>query len=321
MKLRLLAASAAVTIGAASAAQAECGEISITEGDWASTIVVTEIASFILEQGYGCDVKRILTSSTPALVSVVETGEPQILTEMWTNGIPSYDGMIERKEVIELTEVLSDGGVEAMWVPKYIVDEHPEAATIDGIIANPELVGGRYHNCPDGWTCKIIGRNILTAAGAEEAGLEIFDHGSGETLAAAIAAAYANKEPWFGYYWAPTSVLGKYPMVQVNLGEVDRDIHACNSDENCAEPGVAPWPSSKVVTVVTAAFADSHPDETELMSNLSFTNEVMGGLLAWQEDNNASGEETAVYFLTNFKDVWGGWLNDDARTKLSALLQ
>ncbi|MEM7296626.1 MAG: glycine/betaine ABC transporter substrate-binding protein, partial [Pseudomonadota bacterium] len=47
----------------------------------------------------------------------------------------------------------------------------------------------------------------------------------------------------------------------------------------------------------------------------------MGEVLAWQDDNNASFEEAAVYFLTNYKDVWGSWLNDEARGKLAALLQ
>ena len=29
-------------------------------------------------------------SSNPALASVSETGEPDILTEIWTNGAPAY---------------------------------------------------------------------------------------------------------------------------------------------------------------------------------------------------------------------------------------
>jgi glycine betaine/proline transport system substrate-binding protein len=42
--------------------------------------------------------------------------------------------------------------------------------------------------------------------------------------------------------------------------------------------------------------------------------------LAWMDENNASSEEAAVYFLTNNTEIWKGWINDDARTKLSALL-
>ena len=47
----------------------------------------------------------------------------------------------------------------------------------------------------------------------------------------------------------------------------------------------------------------------------------MGTLLAWREENNASSDETAVYFLTNYKDVWKDWLDDAAREKLAPLLQ
>ena len=36
--------------------------------------------------------------------------------------------------------------------------------------------------------------------------------GSAAGLDGSIAKAYENKEPWLGYYWAPTAILGKYPM-------------------------------------------------------------------------------------------------------------
>jgi len=57
------------------------------------------------------------------------------------------------------------------------------------------------------------------------------------------------------------------------------------------------------------------------MRNVAFSNTQMGELLAWKEDNNASADETAVRFLTNYKDVWPAWLNEEAKGKLSALIQ
>ena len=59
----------------------------------------------------------------------------------------------------------------------------------------------------------------------------------------------------------------------------------------------------------------------EMLSKMSFTNAQMGEVLAWQEGNNASYEEAAVYFLTNYKDTWSAWLNDEAKGNLSALLK
>jgi len=286
---------------------ADCGEVSITEMDWDSARVVTAVSKFLMEQGYGCSVTTVPSASTPALASLAETGEPDILTEIWTNGAPAYPGLVESGKIEPLTEVLSDGGVEAWWVPTYLVEKHPELATLEGVLANPDLVGGRFHNCPVGWTCQIINTNMAKAAFADS-GIEDFIHGSGETLAASIGAAFESKAPWFGYYWAPTSILGKYPMTQVDIGAHDAATHEC-------------YPKSIVTTVVSGTFAAANPAVTDLMRNVAFTNTQMGELLAWKEDNNASADEAAVQFLTNYKDVWPAWLGDEAKEKLSALIQ
>lgn len=322
MKIKTTFAAATLLLGTtAGSAFAECGEVSITEMDWASAVVVTAVSTFLMEQGYGCDVTKVPSASNPALASVSETGEPNILTEIWTNGAPAYPKLIAAGKIEPLTDVLSDGGVEGWWIPNYLLEAHPELATLDGIKANPELVGNRFNNCPEGWTCKVVSTNMAIAAGFAEVGIDDFVHGSGETLAASIASAYDSKEPWFGYYWAPTSVLGKYPMTMVDIGPHDADGHACNSNADCASPMVGAFPKSIVTTVVSNDFAASHPEITELMRNVSFTNAQMGGILSWQEENNASPEEAAVYFLSNNSDIWSAWLNDEARGKLGALIK
>ncbi|WP_425466064.1 ABC transporter substrate-binding protein [Ostreiculturibacter nitratireducens] len=298
-----------------------CGSVSITEMNWASAALVTSVSKFLMEQGYGCTVTVVPSSTLPAVTSIAETGEPDIATELWVNTAPAYPDLEAAGKVRTLTDVLSDGGVEAFWIPQYLADEHPELTTMEGILANPELVGGKFHNCPDGWGCRVTNDNIVKAWDFEGNGLEVFNHGSGETLAAAIAAAYENKEPWFGYYWAPTSVLGKYPMAMVNIGEFSADVHACNASADCATPGKSPYPKAQVVTAITTAFADREPEIAELMSKVTFTNDQMNAVLAWQEENNASSDEATVHFLTTYKDVWGSWLNDAAREKLAAILQ
>ena len=323
LNLKNLALFCALTAGLASGtAQAkECGEVTITEMDWASAAVVTAVATFLMQEGYGCEVTKLPSASTPALASVAETGKPDILTELWVSGTPAYDELEAAGKVEPLTKVLSDGGVEGWWIPQYTIDDHPELATLEGVLANPDLLGGKFHQCPEGWYCKTVNRNLIAASGLTEAGFEVFEHGSGETMATSIAAAFSDKAPWIGYYWAPTSVLGKYPMVMVDLGEFSQEAHVCNTKNDCAKPQVSPYPASRVLTVVTAEFAAANPAVTDLMRNLSFTNREMGAILAWQEDNNASADEAAVYFLSNNSGTWSGWLNSEARGKLSALIK
>ena len=314
------AAFAAMTTFGATSAQA-CGKVSITEMDWASSQVVTAVATFLMQQGYGCDVQKVPSSTVPALTSLAETGEPDILTEVWANSTPAYDGLLQEGKLVEVGHVLSDGGVEAWWIPAYLAESNPELTTWEGIMKNPAAVGGKFHDCPSGWACDIINNNNLKALKAEAGGLERFQHGSGETLQTSIASAYADKKPWFGYYWAPTAVLGKYPMVQVKVSEYDAEAHTCNGKTDCASPKASAYPKSKVVTAVSGPFAEREPEIVDLLKKLSFTNAQMGEVLAWRLDKNASMEEAAVHFLTNYKDVWADWLSDDAKAKLAAILK
>jgi glycine betaine/proline transport system substrate-binding protein len=298
-----------------------CGEVSITEMNWASSQVVTAVAKFIMEQGYGCKVTKVPSATVTAVASMAETNKPDIATEVWVNSAALYPKLVKEGKVKTLTNVLSDGGVENWWIPKYLADKHPELKTIDGVLKNPKLVGGMFHNCPSGWGCRIANDNLKVAFELEKHGIKVFDHGSGETLATSIASAYADKKPWFGYYWAPTAVLGKYPMVKVDMGPYKAKVHECNQKKDCKTPGKSSYPAAPVLTAVTTTFAKREPAVVEMMSKLSFTNAQMGEMLAWKKDGKKTADETAVYFLTKYKKVWGGWLNDAAKKKLAAVLK
>jgi glycine betaine/proline transport system substrate-binding protein len=318
--LTITAALSAATFSAG-AANAACGEVTITDMDWASSQVVTSVSKFLMEQGYGCTVNAVPSSTNTALVSLAENGTPDIATEMWGNATPAIQKLVDQGKAVFHNVVLSDGGQQGWWVPKYLVDEHPELATLEGVLANAELLGGRLFSCPDGWKCKNINGNLAKAARLEEHGFEVVVPGSGEVLASSLAAAYSEKAPWFGYYWAPTPLLGKNPMVLVDLGEFNEEAHACNIEEVCDDPKISPYPYDIVSTVVTPDFIKREPEIAKLMGNISFSNPQMGDVLAWREENTASADEAAVYFLTNYKDVWAGWLSDDAKKNLSNILK
>ncbi|SHJ27742.1 ABC transporter substrate-binding protein [Wenxinia saemankumensis] len=322
MKKLLLSSALTLLAAPALAQDGECGEVSITEMNWASASVVTNVASFILTQGYGCDVSIVPSDTVPAITSVSENGEPDIVTELWTNATGQvYEEMKDAGTIQELGAVLEPGGIDAWWIPAYLAEAHPELTTIEGVLANPDLVGGRFHNCPEGWGCRVFNDNLLPAFGVEEAGIEIFDHGSGETLATSIASAFENEEPWFGYYWAPTSVIGRYDMVQVDMGDYDREAHEAAQNVDATDVGRTSFPPAPVATAVTTDFAEAHPELVDFLSNMTFQTDTMNSILSWMEENAASGEEGAVHFLTTYQDEWRGWISGEARENLSAMLQ
>ncbi len=179
---------AGAMLTAASPANADCGEVSITEINWASSQIITEVSKFLMEQGYGCSVETVPSATTTSVASLAENGEPDIVTELWLNSTGDVYARLEAEgKVSRLADVIAPGGVEGWWVPEYLTEANPELATVEGIMANPDLVGGRFNNCPDGWGCRIVSDNLVKALDMEGAGIEVFNHGSGETLATSIA--------------------------------------------------------------------------------------------------------------------------------------
>lgn len=327
--MKTLASITALALGTTLAAPAmaqdsagTCGNLSIAQMGWASAEVITEVAKFLLEQGYGCKVSLVKSDTIPAITSVAENGEPDIVTDLWLNSAgEAYAKLEQAGTMVTLTNVLDPGGVEGWWIPTYLAEAHPELTTIEGVMANPQLVGGRFNNCPEGWGCRVVSDNLVRALKIEDAGIEVFNHGSGETLASSMGSAVTSKEPWFGYYWGPTVPLGKYDMTRVKLGEYDEARFAPLQNPNAPDPQVSDFPEAPSVTAVTAALVEEQPEVVEFLRKMTFKTDDMSALLAWQDENKASAQEVAVHYLTNNADEWQGWLSEGAKEKLSALIQ
>ncbi|HAZ87562.1 MAG TPA: glycine/betaine ABC transporter substrate-binding protein, partial [Marinobacter adhaerens] len=114
--------------------------------------------------------------------------------------------------------------------------------------------------------------------------------------------------------------LGKYDMTRVDLGDIKPDVHQKNQTPDVDNPGVSDFPAATVLTSITTSFKEREPEVAEMLSKLTFKTETMSSILAWMDSNNASGEEAAVYYLSNNSDEWSTWLNDSARERLANVL-
>ncbi|OED42684.1 ABC transporter substrate-binding protein [Endozoicomonas sp. (ex Bugula neritina AB1)] len=312
------------------AAADSCGKVSIADMNWNSATLIANVDRFILEHGFGCEAELVPGDTMPTGTSMIEKGEPDIAPELWSNALKeALDKGVAEKRLRYAGKSLSDGGEEGFWVPKYLVDKDPSLATIEGIRKNAALFKhpenpdlGAFYGCPAGWNCQISTGNLFTALNLEDAGFELLDPGSGAGLAGSLAKAYERGEAWFGYYWAPTAVLGKYEMVKIDFGSgVDKqEFINCTTSDECIEPKVTMYPPSLVHTISTEAFATRVPTAYEYLQKRSFTNAHMSSLLAWMEDNQADGEIVMEYFLKNNKDKWQAWMSKDAAAKVSQAL-
>ncbi|MRI31421.1 ABC transporter substrate-binding protein [Endozoicomonas sp. OPT23] len=319
----------ALTFSGQTLAAESCGKVTIADMNWNSATLIANVDRFILENGFGCKAELIPGDTMPTSASMVEKGEPDIAPEMWSNAVKkALDKGVAEKRLRYAGKSLIDGGEEGFWVPKYLVEKYPEMATIEGVKKhaamfehpeNPDM--GAFYGCPAGWNCQTTASNLFRALKLKKSGFELLDPGSGAGLSGSIAKAYERKEPWFGYYWAPTAVLGKYEMVKVDFGaDVDKtEFLKCTTNDDCLEPKVTSYPPSPVHTITTESFASKAPAAYEYLQKRSFTNAELNRLLAWMEENQADGEITMEYFLKNSNE-WKGWVSDKTAERVSKAL-
>ena len=310
---------------------AECGTVTIADMNWNSATLTANIDKFILTHGYDCKVELIPGATESVGTSMTEKGEPDIAPEFWANSMKEVlDKGVEEKRLRYASESLSDGGEEGFWVPKFLVDEKPELATIEGVIKHAKIFThpedkskSAFYGCPSGWNCQISSGHLFKALKLEDAGFDIVDPGSSAGLNGSISRAFDRKIPWFGYYWSPTAILGKYEMVKVDFGSgIDaEEFKKCTSNKDCLEPKVTMYPPSLVTTVTTEEFAVRAPAAYEYLTKRSFTNAKMNSYLAWMEDNQADGEVAMEYYLENNEADWSSWVSEDVAAKVKKALK
>lgn len=310
---------------------ADCGKVTIADMNWSSASLIANVDRFILEHGYGCEAELVPGDTMPTGTSMIEKGEPDIAPEMWSNSMKdAIDRGVAEKRLRIAGKSLADGGEEGFWVPEYMVKADPSLATIAGVIANAKLFKhpedpdkSAFYGCPAGWNCQISSGNLFNALKLEDAGFDLIDPGSGAGLSGAIARAYEREKPWFGYYWAPTAVLGKYKMVKVDFGSgVDEEqFITCISSIDCVNPKPTMYPPSPVHTVTTESFAAKAPQAYAYLGQRAFRNAQMNELLAWMEDNQADGEIAAAHFLTEYQASWASWVSADVANKVKTALK
>lgn len=329
MKRLLFIAALAVGGLSSASSHAACGKVSISDMNWASATLIAHVDAFVLKHGYGCDVGIVPGDTMPTGTSMVEKGQPDIAPEFWTNNFKEALARgISEKRLNVLGDALSDGGEEGFWVPAYLVEKDPSLATIAGVIKNAKMFKhpedpdkSAFMSCPAGWGCQITNGNMFKALKLADAGFEVVDPGSGAALAGSIAKAYERGKPWFGYYWAPTAVLGKYKMVKVDTGGTDPEHFSnCLTQAECANPRPSMYPPSPVKTLVVQNFVDREPAGAEYLARRSYTNALMNGLLAWVKDNQADGETAAAHFLKTHPDVWSKWVPGAVAAKIKGAL-
>ncbi len=329
---KLLATAAIATIGMTSSAFAgECGDITMAEFNWASGELLANVDKFILEEGYGCNVELIVGGTSAIFASMDGKGEPMIAGEQWVNGVRELvDAAMDAGRVHAVNRGPITGLGEGWWIPAYTAAAHPELETVLDIIEHPELFPsaedpskGAFIGCPAGWGCQQVNISLFEANDMEAKGWVLVDPGSAAGLDGSIAKANEREQNWLGYYWSPTSIIGKYNMHPVPFGvdyAGDEYWNSCVTQPDCEHSTPTAWTKSEVFTLVTDEFFNNGGEINDYLAARVYPGPVMNGMLVYMADEQADGADAAIEFLISHEDVWTQWVSEEVAAKVKAAL-
>jgi len=318
----------------AGVANAKCGKLVIAEQNWASAELMANVDKIILEKGYGCDVELVTGATMPTFTSMNDKGSPDMNPEQWANAVytPLKKAVSEKRLIIANKAPITGLG-EGWWLTPGSIKKHPElkGMTALQILERPDLFPykedpskGAFVGCPAGWGCQLANANLFKAFEMEKKGWVLVDPGSAAGLDGSIAKAADSGNTWFGYYWNPTSIVGKYNLQPVDFGvpfagRDNWDNCITLPEQDCANPKPTAWTKSEVNSIVTANFAKTGGKEAlSYVEKRVFPGEVMNGMLVYMADNQAKGSDAAIEFLKKHEDVWGKWVSGGAKKKIKA---
>jgi len=315
-------------------ANAGCGKLVVAEQNWASAELMANVDKIILEKGYGCEVELIPGATMPTFTSMNDKGTPDMNPEQWANAVytPLLKAVEEKRIIIGNKEPITGLG-EGWWITPGTVKAHPEikGMTALQILEHPEWFPdkedpskGAFVGCPAGWGCQLANANMFVAFEMEKKGWKLIDPGSAAGLDGTISKASDSGKPWFGYYWNPTSMVGKYGLIPVDFGvpfagRDNWDNCIMKPAGECANPKATAWTKSEVNSIVSANFAKSGgKDVLKYVKKRTYPGDVMNGMLVYMADNQAKGSDAAIEFLKQHEGVWGKWVSSSAKKKIKA---
>jgi len=328
-------ALAGLLVGLATVACAEEAKptIKFSDQQFESQWINNAIAKFIIENGYGNTVETIETT-TPIMQASLTKGDMHVNMEMWEQNIIEWHDESIAAGTLENLGATYEGGPQFFMVPTAFADEHG-IKTIDDMkkpavkkaLADPEDKSkGLFMNCVIGWQCAEINRAKLVTYGLVPDHYNIISPGSSGAMEAALAGPQKKGQGVFGYYWAPTAIMGMYDWTVIEEPAYNKacwdEVGKSRDDKTYIAKEACAYETLPINKGVWSGLKDLDSDVYTLLTKMNVGLQPINKTAAWAVENEIAGEweKAAVYYLTNFEDRWTTWMPEANAKKVKDAL-
>jgi glycine betaine/proline transport system substrate-binding protein len=288
----------------ASAGGKDCGKVVLNEQAWAGSTANTYIAKNVLEDQLGCEVEITKITEIPAFQAMAD-GKTDAVLEDWQH-VDQYEQYIDKAGTVVQGGPLGVEGHIGWFIPKFVMDEHPEFKTWEGLkgeedVFNNEFLGGDpSYVQKDKELIKALGLDLKhVTAGAEPAQV------------ARWSQAYKQQKPVLFYWYTPQYLNQQYDLAEVKLPPRTDANKDCKDD---AKEGGDPeqYKCEYDVTIInklfSKKFADSGSPAYDVLKKMKLTNEDQELVAKAIAGDKQDPDEAAADWVKDNQDKVDEWL-------------
>jgi glycine betaine/proline transport system substrate-binding protein len=258
--------------GDTSGASQDCGTVVLNEQAWAGSTANTYIAKNVLEDRLGCTIEITKIAEIPVYQAMAD-GKVDAVLEDWQH-VDQYKQYVDKAKTVVMGGPLGVEGHIGWFIPKYLMDEHPEFKTWSGLKGEEDLFktaesgsqgmflgGDPSYVQKDQELIKALGLNFKhVTAGAEPAQV------------ARWSQLYKQKKPVIFYWYTPQYLNQQYDLAEVGL---PKRTAGCKDDAK-AGGDANQYKCAYDVTIIeklfSKKFADSGSPAFAVLKKMKLTN-------------------------------------------------
>ncbi|WP_376734166.1 ABC transporter substrate-binding protein [Streptomyces broussonetiae] len=307
-------AAAAVTTTLVLTALSACGaadtssssssdSVTIAVPSWVGAEANAAVAKYVMEKELDVKVKTTQLDESVA-IDGLNSGKVDAVLEDWGGAPKKIEQYVEQKKTVVAGGDLGVVGHIGWFVPKYLVDEHPDITdwknlnkykdlfkTAESGDKGQLLEGSPSYTTNDDAIIKNLKLDFKTVyAGSEAAQITQMKEN------------YAAKKPFIGYWWTPQWLNAQMELVEVKLPEYEE---GCDADPEKVACGYANTPLQKYFN---ADFAKDGGDAATFLKNFKWTADQQNEVAAMIADEKMSADRAAEKWVEANPDVVKAWL-------------
>ena len=297
----------ALAISACAAPATPKPTIKLAENPWAASSFNVNIAKILLETKLGYKVE-IVSIDENAQFPALAKGDLSASLEVWPSGHANDIKQYIDGKLVENIGLLGPTGQIGWFMPAYVVEDHPEMKTWEGL-KDPKIAklfataetgdkGAFYTGDPsyvqyDGDIIKNLGLNM-----------QVVPAGSEAALLSALDAAYGRRQPILFYLWTPHSAFNKYKLVQLKLPAYTDACYA-----NASSGGVAcDYPPDPLFKIASPGLKTAAPDAYQFLKNFNYTIDDQLFGYGTMDKNGGDAAKAAQAWIDANPTKWQVWL-------------